>query len=565
MMRWAVLIVAYSAVLVGQRVVFQNPNDPSLDTTGPVVTITTPTSSTTYDNGSDATLTTLAGTSTGGTAICRWSNDQGGSGTATTSADGSWTVSSISIAEGDNVLTGTCVDPGNNQGADTLTVSRDAEASSTLCTDAGSNARYLRQGASGANNGTNWTDAWSSAATAETNLTRGQTLCVADSTTDYGSVTFNTAKSGTTLITWVKATVADHGTSTGWVDTYGDGQAVFDGWTFDNTGYFLMHGAGRSSISAGHGFRLGTSGTCVGDHIVMGSGGSGGSDHLTFAYVEVAGEGYIDNPTCNDRSFYANGGADAVNNITVQYCHMHGMFVPFLTRQTNTLTVEYCYIHDNNSTPANHAETWSDAGTDDVIFRYNVIKNPEGSASVFIGNGGASGSPTDSNTSSNWHFYGNVWYQDGYSVGAGHNSGLAGVIYCANDASNRNYCDGWLFFNNTIANLDTGTAGSRLFFENITGVTGPIARNNLFYSNGSNASHSNVTLTHNWYHSTTHTSDSSDEQSGSGDPFVSLAGEDFHLTAGTTAGSTTSQPAGNTVDPDGVTRSTPDRGAYEFP
>jgi hypothetical protein len=135
--------LAVAMLVDAQRVVFQNPNDPSLDTTGPTVTITTPTSSSTYDNGSGGTLATLAGTSTGGAAICRWSNDQGGSGTATTSADGSWTVSSISLAEGDNALTVTCVDSGNNTGSDVLTVSRDSvSCDETLSAGADVDAAY---------------------------------------------------------------------------------------------------------------------------------------------------------------------------------------------------------------------------------------------------------------------------------------------------------------------------------------------------------------------------------------------------------------------------------------
>jgi hypothetical protein len=437
------------------------------------------------------------------------------------------------------------------------------QESTTICADAqtGGTARYIRDGATGANTGLNWTDAHDDLPTP---LTRGRTYCVADGS--YVTYTFDDTISGTTEITIKKATIGDHGTSTGWVDAYGDGQAEWNTMIF-TTGYYTIHGAGRSSLTAGHGIRIGDVGSCHGQLIVIGTGGVGGSHHLTFKYLEVAGLGYIDNPTCADRGFYANGGVDGVHDITVQYSHLHGMFVPFLTRYTYNWLVERNYIADNSSTPENHAETWSDNASDEVTLRYNYIKNPEGSGMIFVGNGGTELSANDTNTSSNWHLYGNIIFQQGYTTGANHNGGIAGVAYCSNSGTNQNWCDGWLIFNNSIVNFDSGTQPARFFFEDVTGITQPIARNNIFYSNGAGAQHLNVTLTHNWYHSTTHTADSSNEQTGAGDPFVALASENFHLTAATTAGSTTSQPGGNTFDLDGVTRGadgTLDRGAFDY-
>lgn len=120
-------VLCLLALIVVQAVTLRNPNDPSLDKTAPTVTISTPTSSSTYDAGTDETLATLAGTSSDatGVAICTWSSDVGGSGIATTSGDGSWTVSNITLEDGDNVITVTCKDPGNNAGTDVLTVTTD--------------------------------------------------------------------------------------------------------------------------------------------------------------------------------------------------------------------------------------------------------------------------------------------------------------------------------------------------------------------------------------------------------------------------------------------------------
>ena len=94
------------------------------DTTAPVTTIVSPTTATTWNAGGTPS-TNLAGTCTDDTdcTAVTWVNDRGGSGTATgTSA---WSVSSINLSSGANVITVTATDAaGNNTGTaiDTITV-----------------------------------------------------------------------------------------------------------------------------------------------------------------------------------------------------------------------------------------------------------------------------------------------------------------------------------------------------------------------------------------------------------------------------------------------------------
>src|SRR5437870_5513644 len=83
---------------------------------------------------------------------------------------------------------------------------------------------FVRQGATGTGSGSDWTNAYTSLPAA---LTRGDTYYVADGT--YSGYTFNYPASGTALITIKKATVANHGTAVGWLDTFGDGVATFTG------------------------------------------------------------------------------------------------------------------------------------------------------------------------------------------------------------------------------------------------------------------------------------------------------------------------------------------------
>ncbi len=92
----------------------------ALDTTAPAIFITIPTNASTYTTKS--TTIGLAGTASDDKQLARitWSSDRGVSGTAVGS--GIWSVASISLAEGDNVITVTAHDVAGNSTHDTLTV-----------------------------------------------------------------------------------------------------------------------------------------------------------------------------------------------------------------------------------------------------------------------------------------------------------------------------------------------------------------------------------------------------------------------------------------------------------
>ena len=77
---------------------------------------------------------------------------------------------------------------------------------------------YVRDGGSG--NGTSWSDALDDL---PSSLTRGDTIWVADGS--YSRYSFNDAQDGSKTIVIKKATISEHGTNTGWQDSYGDGQA----------------------------------------------------------------------------------------------------------------------------------------------------------------------------------------------------------------------------------------------------------------------------------------------------------------------------------------------------
>ncbi len=92
------------------------------DTTAPVVTIGTPTSSDTFSTAA-ATLA-LGGTASDDVGVTQvtWTNSAGGSGTATGTT--TWNVSSVALTVGTNAITVTASDAAGNTSTDTLTVTR---------------------------------------------------------------------------------------------------------------------------------------------------------------------------------------------------------------------------------------------------------------------------------------------------------------------------------------------------------------------------------------------------------------------------------------------------------
>ncbi|MCR4346533.1 MAG: right-handed parallel beta-helix repeat-containing protein [Sulfuricaulis sp.] len=129
------LVVTYSTTIPG-------------DTTAPVVTISSPTSASGYTTTSGT--MTLAGSASDNVGVTQvtWSNSRGGSGTA--SGTTSWSVGSITLQSGSNVITVTARDAAGNQNTDVLTVaysvstSLECSISTVLCVEdtAGANQEY---------------------------------------------------------------------------------------------------------------------------------------------------------------------------------------------------------------------------------------------------------------------------------------------------------------------------------------------------------------------------------------------------------------------------------------
>ena len=109
----------------------------TLDTTAPIVTITSPTSDPYTATSSTVSLEGSSSDSTSGVKEVTWSNDKGGSGTA--SGTTYWSISSISLSNGENKITVTAKDNAGNTSTDTITVTYSAATKPTVTTGSASN------------------------------------------------------------------------------------------------------------------------------------------------------------------------------------------------------------------------------------------------------------------------------------------------------------------------------------------------------------------------------------------------------------------------------------------
>lgn len=370
---------------------------------------------------------------------------------------------------------------------------------------------------------------------------RGNVYYLADGS--YNGKTLTVVNSGTTTIEFRKAIVADHGSATGWSDTMGDGQAIFGGMSIQ-TDYWIFNGQVRNSN-----WRTGAVnqyGIVFGNTRIDDGSSSAGADNVTFQYVDIHGGGR-DTGDGDDVIYTLYGGS----NITFQYCALRDSDrTIFLTRGVPTnWIIEYSYIARNASSAAIHGEIWSTTEGSGVIFRYNIVEDPEGTAVFAFINGGVS---------QNYAIYGNV-----FKHSASYNrEGITGIVYCANDASNDNTCNNLRFTNNTIWQI-TGAYSGII----IQSGTGAVVQNNMWYNSVRTNNSFSGTQSHNWYYNTNAEGENSNTQTCTTgcNIFTSATTNDYTLTAATNAGTTLSSPYN--VDPNGTTRGadgTWDRGAFEF-
>lgn len=430
------------------------------------------------------------------------------------------------------------------------------------CPDTANSAAYIRAGATGSGSGADWTNAYTGIGTSTgqvnpSGMSRGCTYYVAAGT--YKSPTLATPNSGTSVITIKRATIASHGTATGWSSSY-DNTVTWTGTVTFESDYWVFDGVTGAFKSPDQGFVVDVSGECSGTYtegfLFPNGGGETGYDTISHWYIHECG------PSSTQQAAYCIYQMGPVKNVTYSYGYCDNSDTDF---QSNS-SCDNCVFDHNASYNAwgnssNHYETWAIVCNGCTISN-NYVDFCLGTSCIF--NNANTGTGCGAGVSiCNAKIYGNVFAdQTGgdcvICAGGGSANWTMAYTHVYNNtavlAPNSTYY-GWY---NAATNGNYGNA------------PGNVVENNIIYSNGGSCSESvgSGTADYNAFYNCSNPPSETNGLVSSTSPFVSLSTKNFHLAAdmtGSSAGLALAAPYN--IDPDGKTRGadgTWDRGAYEF-
>lgn len=420
--------------------------------------------------------------------------------------------------------------------------------------------RYLRPGlGTGSNNGTSWADAYQTWAAAESGAARGDTVFFAGGSVTE-NVTFNTAASGSTYITFKKANAADNSGDAGWQASFATTVAELLGEISFGSDYWIIDGVTRTDFDSGHGMRI--------ERTSVSSGTVADCSDYNFVQLKnIEIEGVFSTATAVIDGVKFNHTAGTRKGILLQGLWIHNVSRNGITTGgvAGTSFSDYGFLVQDTmisetggvQDEAQHgqgAQLGFASETGYFIFNRCVFRNSIGSAFIAM-LGGAS----DHHDGRIWNCLFYITDLVAYSVispGAiwSHSTPLVENIDIAN-------CT---FYG--IGSLSATGARGRVVLENATGCT---LRNCLFENNYFPADHDGVTESYNGYYGNTGGSVPSgtpNQVNGGATTFVNAASEDFSLVEGGYAvGAGQNLSASFTDDILNATRTVPfDLGAYKF-
>jgi hypothetical protein len=385
---------------------------------------------------------------------------------------------------------------------------------------AGATNWYVAVGASGSNNGTNWTNAWN-----EMNqiswgsISAGDTIWLAGgSYSTPMSISASGSAGNLILVRRVRSTDATPVAASGWNASF-DSQVVISptpaslsygiGWAYGSSGgnYVTVDGRIDSGIKIN---------VTVSQTPLAGSFGCNGIvvahavTNITMEYIEVAGpttSGSVATFCNDDGAVVLHGTWGAVDYVTLSYMRLHGM-MPIRHNLVGHSVIDHGWYYDNslglsgnlsctnNVNAGIHENIVISTGTSGgtvSTFSNNEIWNWQDEG-LLIGNSGAE-------TAETWTVYNNLWHDPAL----GQASRIVDTQYAAHNI---------YLYNNTIANtgllLTSGNGGGSF-------SSSSKSRNNLIYN-----------CTGDW--DSLITDNSNDWVNSSPNPFVSSS--NFHLVPG---------------------------------
>lgn len=331
----------------------------------------------------------------------------------------------------------------------------------------GSNTCYVSKIATGTGTGADWTNActdFTGACDVTSASMRGTTIYVAGSPGNpigapYTAATFSAPDSGTTPITIIKASSANHGTQTGWKKEYAVSAMILlapvtistDYWNFDGqwragnwrSWHDFAEVATYPSMCATGGFWnigyhfniVNTSGTTDAVTIT--------GSHVSIKNVEIHGSRTV--ATGTDRGVHFGAG---VSNEYLGYsevCYTGGNLVDMSSASAMTFEYNHFAANHQGSTSLSFPSAFNVGDVTSLTIRYNEFRDVTGSIL------------TDGNTDASsfvpsWYFYGNaVWWNPASVVTSSTNGGLAGIVNLVGETFNGGVVQ---VYNNTFAELN---------------------------------------------------------------------------------------------------------------
>jgi hypothetical protein len=373
---------------------------------------------------------------------------------------------------------------------------------------------YVRAGATGNNSGTDWTNAYIAL---PATLLRGATYFVAAGS--YPAHTFSDPVDGTRYITIQKATVASHGTETGWDGSYAQGAAQWAPTIKFTSSYYVFDGVtggGPGQWTSGLGFLLSSTDDTI---FVMfsdkwaGPSGRVNVSNISVSHVEIAGRTPVEAGI--GTAFDATALGAHFNNLFISNCYVHDVGgIQFYWINVTDSTLEYSHVARNASSPTHHgAMLRLDEGCARITVRWNDFEDIVGTG--WIGSYALAG--VDS-----VEIYRNVFHgTPGFAGQVGN-----GVVYTQGLCSATN----WRVHDNSFVNIPFGPL---INFYNGSANT---AYNNLFYKITGTPYSSLVTHDYGWFAEPSGSYGETNAESGTGDPFMNWSTGDFRLRQATSPG-----------------------------
>lgn len=230
---------------------------------------------------------------------------------------------------------------------------------------------YIRSNATGLNNGSDWTNAY---ITLPATLIRGDVYYMADG--DYPTYKVDDAISGISVITIKKAIIADHGTDTGWDNTFGDGQAVFAAPFNIITSFVVFDGvAGSGSDPTSYGFKLTATNCAVDNNSMLGMPPMGyyalSFSDITVSHISLihCGSGY----DTEQRGIYSF--STSVSNMKVTHTYVKDASTNMLLKWING-EISHNYFAGNWSSAYSHGQQIDFVGpSSNVTVKNNIFKD----------------------------------------------------------------------------------------------------------------------------------------------------------------------------------------------